>query len=505
MTPGQLARKAATVSGWTLASRILGLVRDRLWAGVAGGSPLLDAFLAAFQLPNLLRNLFGEGALSSAVIPRYAQLREKDPAAAERFAGAVVARLAVFLSFVALVAIAACVGVQVWVTPTSKWWLQAAIALPMLPFLVFICVTAVLSGLLNVRRHFWIAAATPVLLNGLMISTIWMSPEAEVWAAPYAVLAAGILMVIAHLWALHRTGGVPVASLAPSPEEQEMRRALIPTVIASGVQQINAFLDTQLAFFFALGAGPVQFLYFGNRLLQFPMALIGHGVTTVAYPELARRAAEGWAATAEQLRNAVRLQVFWLLPAALGLFTCAEPLVRTIYQTGSFGEEAVTRTVLVTRFYALSLIPLTVAKLLVRAFHAHRDQKLPLRISLATVAANLLLNLVLIRTPLQEAGLALSTAATGFAACAAYLYILHRRGAHDLIPWSAVLRPLLAALVMALTVEILLRWWPQPPGTGGRIAILRLGAAVALGGLLYLGLATAWWKKITARLVQSPP
>lgn len=496
MNPGQLARKALTVSGWTLASRILGLVRDRLWAGVAGGSPLLDAFLTAFQIPNLLRNLFGEGALSTAFIPRYARLKEEDPAEAERFAGVVIGRLTLLLSLIALGLLAVATAVIAWGSLASRAVLVAAMAAPMIPFLVFICVTALVGGMLNVRRHFWVAAACPVILNLCMIATIGLSPDQEVRIAPYAVLAAGLLMTALSFLALARTGGIPPLSFTPTTAYRELRNALGPSLLSSGVYQINAFLDTLIAFAFIAGAGPVQFLYFANRLLQFPLALIGHGVTTVAFPELARRADQGWAATGEGLRVAVRLQAFWLLPAAMGLLVCAEPLVRTIYQTGGFQEEAVARTTLITRFLALSLIPVSIAKLLVRAFHAHLDQRTPLLVSIATILLNLVLNLALIQTPLQEAGLALASAIAACAGCATYLVLLARRGAGQVVGWGLLVRPAIAVAAMGIAVEALLHFWPQPEGHGSGTAILRLAAAVGVGGASYLAIAgTSWLRR----------
>lgn len=489
MAPGHLARKALTVSGWTLASRILGLVRDRLWAGIAGGSPLLDAFLTAFQIPNLLRNLFGEGALTTAFIPRYAQLKEKDPIAAEQFAGVVVGRLTLLLSSIALVLMAGCSALLAWGDLTSRVVLVASFAAPMVPFLIFICVTALIGGMLNVRRHFWVAAACPVLLNLCMISTIWWSPEQEVRVAPYAVLVAGLLMTALSFLALARTGGIPPLSLKPTEVYRHFRKALGPSLVSSGVYQINTLLDTIIAYLFAVGAGPVQFLYFGNRLLQFPLALIGHGVTTVAFPEMARRAGLGWGATGEGLRAAVRLQAFWLLPAAVGLLVCAEPLVRAIYQTGGFGAEAVERTTLVTRFLAVSLVPISIAKLLVRAFHAHLDQRTPLLVSIGTIVLNLILNLMLIQTPLQEAGLAMASAIAAIVGCGIYIFLLHRRGTGGVVEWRGLTRPVLAAGVMGVAVEALLQYWPQPPGQGSGIALVRLAAAVVLGGGLYVAIA----------------
>jgi putative peptidoglycan lipid II flippase len=499
-----LARKAMTVSAWTLASRILGLVRDRLWAGTLGGSLALDAFLAAFALPNLLRNLFGEGALTSAFIPRYVQARERDPTAADRFAGATLSRLAIGLGLLAAFAMAMA-GALVWaarqagapLTPAaSKMVMVAAMAIPQIPYCVFICACAVMSGALNGRRHFWAPAAAPVVLNVVMITTVWMSAEDEAWVMPYAVLGAGLLQCALLLAALRRTGGVPPFTLEATPELIDLRSAIAPSLVATSIYQVNAWIDQLIAILLIPGTGAVSFLYFGNRLLQFPMALIGHGVTTVAYPELSRRVAEGWPATGAGLREAARLQAYWLLPAAVGLLACAEPLVRAIYQTGSFGDEGVHRTTLVTWFLALSLVPISLSKLFVRAFHAHRDQRTPMRVSVAMVGLNFALNLTLVLlTPLREAGLALATAVASFVGCGVYLTLLKRRGTGPVLPLASLVRPIIAALAMGGAVWWLLHAWPQPSGRASGFAALRLAAAVALGGAVYVPLAGVSWMR----------
>ena len=493
-----LIRRALTVSGWTFVSRILGLVRDRLFAGAFGASFLLDAFMLSFQLPNLLRNLFGEGALSTAFIPRYVQLREKDQPAAEVFAGRVIARLALGLSALCGVMMAVAAGCILW--GPARLVVVAHLSLPQLPFMIFICVSAIMAGVLNGRRHFFIPAFAPVVLNLCLIATVFMNPEEEIWALPYAVLAAGISQVILHGWALARTpGGMPPAALGGSPEVSDLRRATGPVLFSSGIYQLNALLDTVIAYAL-LGAsaqGAVAVLYFGNRLLQFPMALIAHGVGTAAYPELARRAGEGWHATGEGLRQATRLLAFFLLPAAVGLFVTAEPLVRTIYQTGLFGADAVARTVLVTQMLALALLPISLGKLQARCFHAHRDQRTPMRLSLAQVALNLALNLVLVQTPLREAGLALATAISSLLGSVAYAVILARRGAGSPLP-AGLLRPAMASVVMGVAVGVVLWAWPQPAGRGSGYAALRLGAVVALGAAVYLALAGVGWMKRAA-------
>lgn len=480
-------RHFATVSGWTLVSRILGLVRDRLFAGAFGASMVLDAFMLAFQVPNLLRNLFGEGALSTAFIPRYVQERERDPASADRFAGSVLGRLALGLSaFCGLAMIGAAVLMSLG---EGRWGLVGELALPQLPFLIFICLSAIMAGILNARGHFFIPAFAPVVLNLCLISTVVFGEEEVAWL-PYAVLVAGISQVILHGWALRRCGAMPPLSFQADDRVRDLRKATVPVLVAAGIYQVNALLDSVIAYA-VLGAaaeGAVAILYFGNRLLQFPMALIGHGITTASYPELARRAGQGWASTGEGLRAATGPMAYFLMPAAVGLFVTAEPLVRTIYQTGAFGEESVERTVLVTRFLALALIPISLAKLQVRCFHAHRDQSTPMRWSLVQVALNLVLNLILVHTVLREAGLALATAISSAVACLVYAVLLWHRGAGS--SWSpGLLRPAIASVLMGAACWCVLHFWPQPEGRGSGAAALRLAAVVGVGMVTYLALA----------------
>jgi len=491
-----LARKVFTVSGLTLVSRVLGLVRDSLFAGAFGASSALGAFLVAFQLPNLFRLLFGEGALSAAFIPRYVQIRDRDPATAERFAGQVLSRLAVGLGVVTALAMA--VAAALMACASGQVSLIAQLSIAQLPFMLFICVAAIMAGVLNGRRRFAVAAAAPVVLNLWLISTAWLGPEREVVWLPYAVFAAGLSQVAILAWDLRRSGGVPPFSLASSPEVVELRQAMGPVLLSSSVYQFNAFLDT-LIIASVLGPEVVPIFYFANRLLQFPMALVAHGVATVAYPELASRAGAGWAATGVGMREAGRLLAYLLLPAAVGLLVTAEPLVRAIFQNGRFDEASVQRTVLVTQMLSLSLLPIALSKVQLRAFHAHRDQRTPMIVSLWMIGLNLALNLALVWTPLREAGLALATAISGFVGYFVYAALLARRGAGGLLVWRALLRPTLAVVVMAVGVVVLLRLWPQPPGGASGVAALRLAAAVVLGIALYLPIAGLAWLREARR------
>jgi len=287
---------------------------------------------------------------------------------------------------------------------------------------------------------------------------------------------------------------MPPATFAASPEVTELRKSTIPVVFSASIYQVNALLDTVIAYAFlgVAAEGAVAILYFGNRLLQFPMALITHGIGTAAYPELASRAALGWSATGEGLRQATKLLAYFLLPSAVGLFVTAEPLVRTIYQTGRFGEASVARTILVTQMLAIALLPISLAKLQSRCFHAHRDQMTPMRLSLMQVGLNLALNLVLVQTPMREAGLALATAISSLVGSIAYAVILVRRGAGLALP-AGLWCPVVASVVMGVVVWMTLHWWPQPAGAASGYAAVRLGAVVSIGGAVYLAIAGIGW------------
>ncbi|MDA3963217.1 MAG: murein biosynthesis integral membrane protein MurJ [Planctomycetota bacterium] len=479
-----LIGRAAVVGGWTLGSRLLGLVRDRFLAGAFGGSLVLDAFLLAFALPNLFRNLFGEGALSAAFLPRYVQQRDTDPSAADAFAGLVLGRLALLLAAIAGVGMAVAGSLSLYGVP--KLALVAALTLPQLPYLVFICCCAIMAGTLNGRRHFAIPAAAPVLLNLILIAAIvWWQ---DIWILPYAVLVTGLVQTAAHLLALWRTGGVPRVRLRSTPALRELRTALLPVLLASSVYQINALLDSVLAFVLVSGSGAVAFLYFANRLFQFPLALIGHGVGTAIYPELASAASKGWDASGRALHQAGGVLGAALLPAAVGLFLVAEPLAGTVYMSQDFDQAAVDRTALAAQMFAFGLLPIAFAKLFLRACHAHRDQRTPLRIGIATVVGNLVLNLILVQTPLQEAGLALASSISAWGSAVAYALTLRRRGSGRIVPWRGLLWPAVASAVMGCAVWALLTWWP---GTGVGFAwhAPRLATAVIGGGIVYAALA----------------
>lgn len=480
-------RRLGTFVGWTLCSRALGLIRDRLLGAAFGASLVLDAFFLAFALPNMLRNLFGEGALSAAFIPRYVRMRAA--AGGESFAGRVLARLAIGLSLLSAVGMAAA-GV-VLVTPgLSDWALVAALALPQLPYAVFICVCAICAGILNSRGHFAVPAASPVLLNCCLIAAVlWWR---DIWVLPYAVLATGLLQTALHLIALSRTGGVPPVSLRSDEDVRGLRAATVPSLLAAGIYQINALLDSVLAFAFIADEGAVVVLYFANRLLQFPMALVGHGLGTVIYPDMATAASQGYAASGALTRRAGGVLAALLLPAAVGLYLCAEPVVRVVFEAGDFDDTAVARTVAVTFWYALALLPLVAYRMLVRVFHAHLDHQTPMYLAITGVLVNLAANICFLSlTDLAEQGMALASLISGSLTMTLGAMVLARRGAGVVLIDGRWMRPLAWTAVMGLAVGAVLLLWPLlfgPVGDGLQAAP-RLIAAVLVGmGIYGLGM-----------------
>lgn len=485
-------RRAATVGGWTLASRLLGLWRDRLLAGAFGSGGAIAAFLVAFQLPNLLRNLFGEGALSAAFIPRFVQLAAQDRAAADAYAGRVIARLALGLGVVAGLSMA--VAAVVAQLAGERTALIAALALPQLPYLVCICTAAVQAGVLNGRRHVAVPAASPVLLNVGFIVAVLVWPEVAV--LPWVVLGTGLLQSALHLAALARTGGIPPPRLDADDRIRELRRALAPTLLAAGAFQANTLLDSLLAYYL-VGDTAVSYLYYGNRLLQLPLALVAFGIGTAVYPELAEAAGrerEGpWRESGTLVRRAGTAQLALLLPAAVGLAVVAWPLAACVYQTGAFAAEDAYRTGLVTLCLALSLVPAAASKLFLRSLHAHRDQRLAARISVAGVGLNLVLNLCLVWTPLREAGLALASSLSAVAICIALAVVLRRRGSGPLLPWTDWPIPALGSALMGAAVLAVLYWWPAPTDARFAQRALHLGTAIAVGVAVYATIGGPVW------------
>ncbi len=345
-----LVRATGTIGGLTLVSRILGLVRDQLFALFVGAGLASDCFLIAFRLPNLFRALFAEGAFSAAFVPMFSReigAEGRDLAAGKAFAEAVLAVLLPFLIvFTALMVVFA--APVVWAmtggfpdAPPQKVALAIEFTRITFPYLLLISLVSLLGGILNSVGRFWVNAAAPILLNAALIAGLVIfhgdSPVASARVQSVAVTVAGILQFGWLVWACHRAG-IDLRLRLPrlTPPVRQLLRRIGPAALGAGAVQINLVISTSLAARF-LGQGAISYLYYADRLNQLPLGLVGIGIGTVLLPTLSRQLAGKLDAAALHTQNrAIELVLLLTLPAASALVVSALPIVRTLFEHGRF-------------------------------------------------------------------------------------------------------------------------------------------------------------------------
>ena len=421
--------KAAVVSSCTLASRALGLVRDVLTSSAFGTSWQMDLFIIVFMIPNLFRKLLGEGALSSAFIPvlsREIADPEKDES---RLLRAVLTALAALLGGLVFAGWAVCAGFVLWADLSERGYLFFLLLAIMLPYMALICMTALLGAALNVRRHFFAPAIAPAALNICWIAAVWwFSPRFGVRALAWGVLAAGLLQFALQLPFIRRSGwGLrPLWDLA-HPGLRRVMGLVIPVIVGLGVFQVNVVLDQVIAKFCVPGDGANSALYFGNRLIQFPLGVLGIALATAVFPLLARSAAEGKNELFVRTTNlALRAALFIALPCMAVALALSAPMVRVVFERNRFSPESTVRTARVLFYYAFGLWAFCGAHVLTRAFHALEDMRTPVKVATLMVGLNLALNLTLVWF-MAEAGLALASAVSATGTLAALFILLRRR------------------------------------------------------------------------------
>ncbi len=515
-----VGRAAGTIAGWTLFSRLFGLVRDLVTARLFGDTVLGSAFMAAFIVPNVFRRLFGEGALSAAFLPVYTQsLAKGDTDGADRVASAVFASLAIVTGLILIVAELVLL-VLLFVLPDSP---ERALSLKLiaitLPFMPAVCASAVLGGVLHAHGRFVPTAAAPVILNLLLIAAalpaLLMPADRAPTAEQTAYLMAGAAVIAGVLqvaWALAALRGRlrwrRDVSLAKDQSKDVLRR-FGPVALGMGTLQLNTLIDTFLAMV-PVWIGPTVFgltypldeasngiLGFTQRLYQFPLGVFGIAVATAAFPLLARFAAENkHTEFVRTLRDALRLSLFIGLPASVGLILVRHDLVSVLFggPGSAFSEQGLARSAAVLLGYAPAVWIYGLNHVLSRSLYARGDTAGPTRAALASLALNLVLNLGLIWV-LGEAGLAWSTAAASL-----FQFLLLARLVRksmdgeqlvDAAVRRSVVRTALMTAAMALGVAASM-WGVQAFAfTGWPNAGAGLAAAVFAGIGVYLVLAAA--------------
>jgi putative peptidoglycan lipid II flippase len=427
---GQIARaerlntRAAGVVGLAvLCSRLLGLAREQIFAALFGGGRVMDAFTIAFRIPNLLRDLFAEGALSTAFVTVFTRTAAlEDDAAAWRLANKVATLTLVTLSAITVLGIVCAPWLVAALAPgfdPGKAALTVILTRVMYPFIVLVSLAALVMGMLNARNVFGIPAMASSFFNlGSIVAGValgyWLDPH----FGPHAILGlalgtliGGSLQLLVQLPALRRAGYVFRVDLRwRDPGVRAILRLMGPSVIAASTTQVNVLVNSVFAS--QLGDGPTFWLTVAFRLMQLPLGIFGVALGTVTLPLLARMAATGNThAFRSELARGMRLAFLMTIPASIGLMVLAEPIISVLYQHGRFHAHETAESAGALRFYAIGLCGYAALKVLVNAFYALDKRKTPMVISFFAVGLNLLLNWIFtMRLGWGHRGLAFSTA-----------------------------------------------------------------------------------------------
>jgi putative peptidoglycan lipid II flippase len=501
-----LMRSAGLISAFTFLSRILGLVREQVFAALlgAGSGPYADAFLAAFRIPNLLRDLFAEGALSAAFVPVYSRvLVNEGREAADRLASRVLTFLAAVMGVLMLLGFAFTQPLVRAITPgfdaiPGKVETTVLLTRVMLPFLPLVSFAAVAMGMLNAHERYSMPALAPALFNVVAIAwgaaLWWMGFPAATVAVGWAVgtLLGGAAQFLVQLPPLWRDGWRPRFDWAPKdPSLRAMLGLMAPATVGLAAVQVNIFVSTIFA---SQEQGAIAWLQYAFRLLYLPIGVFGVAVGTIATTGLARRAAEGdLDGLRETLGRSLRTLAFLTLPATAGLMVLSVPIIRLLFERGVFTPGDTRHTAEALTLYATGLLFYTGVKVLAPAFYSLGTPRVPLMASATAVATNLLL-IVLLHPALGFRAIALGTALGSVANCLVLVGVFESRqkGLLRQIATGSVARMVLAALVMSAACVAAARLLASAVGTRGIAANLVVGLVpVVLGGVLYVGVCVA--------------
>jgi putative peptidoglycan lipid II flippase len=467
-----LLRALATVSGLTLVSRILGFVRDFVIARTFGAGVATDAFFVAFRLPNLLRRMFAEGAFSQAFVPILAEYKNRQgDAAAHQLVNRVATVLSLVVAAISLAGIVAAplliyVSAPGFSADPDKFALTVELTRITFPYILFMSIVALAGGVLNTWSRFAIPAITPVLLNLAFIGmALFAAPyfDPPVLALAWAVFLGGVLQVALQLRPLARIGMLPRFDLKLSdPGVRRVVTLMLPAMLGVSVAQVSLVINTIFASF--LQSGSVSWLYYADRLMEFPAGLLGVALGTILLPSLSRlHASDRREEFSAMLDWGLRLTLMLTLPAALALAMLAVPLIATLFYHGAFTGEDVMQTRLALIAYSVGLTGLIMVKILAPGFYARQDIRTPVKFAVITLIATQLMNLAFI-VPFKHAGLALAIGLASLLNAGLLYHGLRRRG---------VYRPL-----------------PGWPGFAGRLAV----ALAVLAAILWSGMGeAAWW------------
>ena len=507
-----LLRAASTISLLTLASRVTGLVRDQLIAAQFGAGALTDAFNVAFRLPNLLRRLFAEGAFSQAFVPFLASTRERDGDDATQSLIDAVATVLLWVLLLTCVAGVVAAPVLVWLLAAGLQEFDLAVLMArwMFPYIGCMSLVALAAGILNTWRRFAVPALTPVLLNLSLIAAAWLGvPLFKGWGLPPilalagGVMLGGLLQLGVQAPALARIGRLPRFGLAPAavkrawqhPGVRQILRQMAPALLGVSVAQVSLLINTQIAS--QLGVGAVSWLFYADRLMEFPTGLLGVALGSVLLPQLSsakgRNDSRGYS---DLLDWGLRLVLLLALPCAVALLVFPAPLIAVLFHHGAFTAHDVAQTAQALRGYGCGLLGIVAVKVLAPGFYAQQNVRTPVRIAIGVLVATQLMNLAFVPW-LGPAALALSIGLGALGNAAFLLRGLLRSGSYQPLPgWGGFAwRVGLASVALGSVLGVAQQridwlalgahgWWRA----GLMAAVLALAAGVYLGALRLGGL-----------------
>ena len=478
-----------------MASRVFGFVRDVVIAQAFGASAGADAFFVAFRIPNFLRRLFAEGAFAQAFVPVLSEYRANREIAdvrdlASHVSGALIGVLAV-VTVAGVVAAPVLIAVFApgFLSDPAKYALAVEMVRITFPYVFFISLVAFAGGILNTYGRFAVPACTPVLLNLCLIgAALWLAPvlDIPVVALAWGVLAAGIVQLAFQFPFLAAFGMLVRPRLRRAHDGvTRVISLIIPAVFGVSVSQINLLVDTMIASF--LVTGSVSWLYFSDRMVEFPLGVFGIALATVILPHLSRQHASAAPGSfSDTLDWALRLVVLLATPAALGLGVLAAPILTTLFQYGQFSAHDVDMAARSLLAFAFGLIAFIAVKVLATGYFSRQDTRTPVRVGVVAMLSNIVLNLVLV-VPLAHAGLALATTLSAFLNAGLLLRGLVKRGVFRPRPgWGGfIARVVIGNLVLGAVLWVARgepdAWLEAEAGARA----LHLGVVVVAGMVLY--------------------
>lgn len=517
----RVTRAAGVVGVATLLSRIFGYIRDMVLASFFGAGMAADAFIAAFRIPNLLRRLFGEGSLSIAFVPVFTEtLIRSDRDDAMRLAVSSLKLLFVCLTIATVVGVIAAPQIVRLIAPgfshlPEKMALTVMLTRVMFPYVTLIGLVALCMGILNVLGHFAAPAVAPVLLNLSMIAAVIGvsrfsdSESVRVMGLAGGVLLGGVLQLalqvpylVSHGVRFWKRSGLW------HPGMKTVGLLILPTIFGAAVYQINILVGTLLASL--LPEGSVSYLYYADRLVQFPLGIFAQAAATAVLPSLSRQAAAGdHAAMGDTFGHAMGLVLFITIPAMVGLIVLRDPIVALLFKRGAFDARAARLTSDALLYYASGLWAFSAVRIVVSTFYAMQDTRTPVKTATISIAANILFGITLMG-PMKHSGLALATSLASMVNLSIMVYVLRKKMGQ--IRWrpivSSCLKTVGASALMALIVVLICRSLITGETTPGGLMLLA-GIGIAIGSGMAVFSASAWllnipeWHRMVALMKRS--